>query len=82
VLTGIKHAVRVSGIFSMDLERAAFITSLSKFTTFDSLRDIKQKHIPFFYLCIWIALFGLSYWIVWFSYLLWFDLICLNYYYL
>lgn len=47
VLAGIKHAVRVSGIFSMDSEQTAFIKCVAKFAILDDLRDLKQKHIPY-----------------------------------
>eukprot|EP01113_Clastostelium_recurvatum_P048624 TRINITY_DN889_c0_g1_i4.p1 TRINITY_DN889_c0_g1~~TRINITY_DN889_c0_g1_i4.p1 ORF type:complete len:1883 (+),score=603.78 TRINITY_DN889_c0_g1_i4:151-5799(+) len=42
-LDGFQHAVRISGLFRMDLERSAFLTSLLKFTALESQQRDKDK---------------------------------------
>lgn len=44
-LEGIKHNIRVSCTFFMDVERNTFVTSLSKFTFLNNIREMKQKNI-------------------------------------
>ena len=55
-LEGFRSAIRVSSIFYMEVERNAFITSLSQFTQLLSLREMKMKNIEAFRLMIQIAL--------------------------
>lgn len=44
-LEGFNYAIQVACVFYMAIERSTFITSLSKFTLLDSLREMKPKNI-------------------------------------
>eukprot|EP00736_Rhodelphis_marinus_P010036 Rmarinus@m.1675 len=45
VLEGFKNAIHICSVFYMDLERDAFVSSLSKFTLLHSTGEMKQKNI-------------------------------------
>lgn len=44
-LEGFKHAIRIAGLFDLDLERNAFVSTLAKFTLLSNLSEMKPKHI-------------------------------------
>eukprot|EP00850_Spirogloea_muscicola_P003472 SM000014S00260 [mRNA] locus=s14:364320:373142:+ [translate_table: standard] len=44
-LEGFRHAVHVTSVMCMRMQRDAFLTSLAKFTSLHSAADIKQKNI-------------------------------------
>jgi brefeldin A-inhibited guanine nucleotide-exchange protein len=44
-LDGFKQAIKVAGIFDLELERNAFVSTLSKFTLLNNLAEMKPKHI-------------------------------------
>ncbi|KAI9136456.1 hypothetical protein BKA69DRAFT_1104037 [Paraphysoderma sedebokerense] len=44
-LEGFKHAIRITSIFDLELERNAFVTTLSKFTFLNNLGEMKAKNI-------------------------------------
>lgn len=44
-LEGFNYAIQVACVFYMAIERSTFITSLSKFTLLDSLREMRPKNI-------------------------------------
>jgi brefeldin A-inhibited guanine nucleotide-exchange protein len=44
-LDGFSSAVRISASFRMDVVRDAFVTSLAKFTTLDTVREMQPKNI-------------------------------------
>jgi brefeldin A-inhibited guanine nucleotide-exchange protein len=39
------HAIKIAGFYSMDTERDAFVSSLSKFTQVSAIKEIKEKNI-------------------------------------
>jgi brefeldin A-inhibited guanine nucleotide-exchange protein len=55
-LEGFKLAIRIAGMFYMDLELDAFVTTLAKFTHLESLSEIKPKNIECIHTLIEIAL--------------------------
>jgi len=44
-LDGFRNAIAVVGAFGMDMEKDAFVSSLSKFTLLNSITDMKKKNI-------------------------------------
>uniref|UniRef100_A0A7S3A2K3 SEC7 domain-containing protein n=1 Tax=Rhodosorus marinus TaxID=101924 RepID=A0A7S3A2K3_9RHOD len=44
-LDGFRNAIAVVGVFGMDMEKDAFVSSLSKFTLLNSITDMKKKNI-------------------------------------
>merc|ERR550537_194911 len=44
-IEGFKHCIRISARFDMDMERDAFVSSLSKFTYLTTIKEMKQKNI-------------------------------------
>ncbi|KAI8821985.1 uncharacterized protein EV422DRAFT_586065 [Fimicolochytrium jonesii] len=44
-LEGFKHATRIACLFDMDLEKKAFISTLSKFTMLGNMQEMKAKNL-------------------------------------
>ena len=44
-LEGFRHAIHLTAVMCMQMQRDAFLTSLAKFTSLHSAADIKQKNI-------------------------------------
>jgi len=44
-LDGFKQAIRIAGLFDLELERSAFVSTLAKFTLLNNLAEMKAKHI-------------------------------------
>ena len=44
-IEGFAHSIKICGYYNMTTERAAFVSSLAKFTQVSSERRIKAKHI-------------------------------------
>ena len=44
-LEGIRHSVRISCIFDMELEKNAFLSTLSKFTLLSNVHEMREKNI-------------------------------------
>ncbi|EFJ37131.1 hypothetical protein SELMODRAFT_230001 [Selaginella moellendorffii] len=44
-LEGFRHAIHITSVMRMQIQRDAFVTSLAKFTSLHSPVDIKQKHV-------------------------------------
>merc|ERR1719253_2360366 len=46
-IEGFKHCIRIAARFDMDTERAAFVSSLAKFTYLTTVKEMKQKNIDY-----------------------------------
>ena len=44
-IEGFIHAIKISGLYRMDTERDAFVSSLAKFTQVNTIKEIKQKNL-------------------------------------
>jgi brefeldin A-inhibited guanine nucleotide-exchange protein len=44
-LEGFKQAIRIAGLFDLELERNAFVSTLAKFTLLNNLTEMKAKHV-------------------------------------
>lgn len=44
-LDGFKHSIRIAGLFDMELERNAFVSTLAKFTLLNNLAEMRPKHV-------------------------------------
>lgn len=44
-MEGFRHAIHISCFFGLEIERNAFVSSLAKFTTLHTVREMKQKNI-------------------------------------
>lgn len=44
-LTAVKDAIHISCLFDLELERFAFVTTLTKFTLLNNLAEMKPKHV-------------------------------------
>lgn len=60
-LAGIRNAIRVAARFQMAVVRDAFVTSLAKFTTLDTVREMTSKNVECIKTLIAIALQVRSY---------------------
>ncbi|KAJ6226011.1 hypothetical protein M0813_00979 [Anaeramoeba flamelloides] len=60
-LFGIRYSIRITGIFYMQLEKDAFVTSLSKFTLLSNTGEMKQKNIESIKILLNIALYDGDY---------------------
>eukprot|EP00937_MAST-01D_sp_MAST-1D-sp2_P002936 g2936.t1 len=55
-LDGVHHAIRIAAHFGLDVVRDAFVTSLAKFTTLDTVREMQPKNVACIKTLIKIAL--------------------------